>query len=53
MAFYPFEQADDVPALQQYIDIVEANDGDISQLGEQSTSAFLLWATAADACGAS
>ena len=51
-AFYPFEQADDVPALQQYLDIVEANDGDISLLGVQSTSAFLLWATAADACGA-
>ena len=27
-AFYPFEQADDVPALQQYLDIVEANGGD-------------------------
>jgi ABC-type branched-subunit amino acid transport system substrate-binding protein len=51
-AFYPFEQADDVPALQQYIDIVEANGGDTSLLGVQSTSAFLLWATAADACGA-
>jgi ABC-type branched-subunit amino acid transport system substrate-binding protein len=51
-AFYPFEQADDVPALQQYLDIVEANGGDTSLLGVQSTSAFLLWATAADACGA-
>ena len=51
-AFTPFEQADSNPATQQYIDIVEGNDGDISQLGEQATSAFLLWATAADACGA-
>jgi Periplasmic binding protein len=51
-AFYPFEQADDVPALQQYLDVVEANGGDTSLLGVQSTSAFLLWATAADACGA-
>jgi Periplasmic binding protein len=51
-AFYPFEQAEDVPALQQYLDIVEANDGDTSLLGVQTTSAFLLWATAADACGA-
>jgi|RhiMethySRZTD1v2_1073278.scaffolds.fasta_scaffold03304_16 ABC-type branched-subunit amino acid transport system substrate-binding protein len=51
-AFYPFEQADDVPALQQYEDIVTANGGDLSLLGVQSTSAFLLWATAADACGA-
>lgn len=51
-AFTPFEQADDNPATQQYLDIVEAEGGDISQLGEQSTSSFLLWATAAQACGA-
>jgi ABC-type branched-subunit amino acid transport system substrate-binding protein len=51
-AFTPFEQADDNPATQQYMDVVEANGGDISQLGEQSTSSFLLWATAAQACGA-
>jgi hypothetical protein len=51
-AFTPFEQADDNPATQQYIDIVQANDGDISQLGQQAASSFLLWATAADACGA-
>jgi ABC-type branched-subunit amino acid transport system substrate-binding protein len=51
-AFFPFEQADDHPATQQYLDIVEANNGDTSQLGQQATSAFLLWATAADACGA-
>jgi Periplasmic binding protein len=51
-AFYPFEQVDDVPALRQYVDIVEGNGGDISLLGVQAASAFLLWATAADACGA-
>jgi hypothetical protein len=51
-AFIPFEQADDSPATQQYMDIVEENGGDISQLGEQAASSFLLWATAADACGA-
>jgi hypothetical protein len=51
-AFTPFEQADTNPATQQYMDVVEANGGDISQLGEQSTSSFLLWATAAQACGA-
>ena len=51
-AFFPFEQAEDHPATQQYLDIVEANNGDTSQLGQQATSAFLLWATAADACGA-
>ena len=46
-AFTPFEQADDNPATQQYIDIVEADGGDISQLGQQAASSFLLWATAA------
>jgi Periplasmic binding protein len=51
-AFTPFEQAEDNPATQQYIDIVEGNGGDISQLGQQAASSFLLWATAADACGA-
>lgn len=51
-AFTPFEQADSNPATQQYLDIVEASGGDTSQLGQQATSAFLLWATAADACGA-
>ena len=51
-AFIPFEQADDNPVVQQYIDIVQDDGGDISQLGEQAASSFLLWATAADACGA-
>jgi ABC-type branched-subunit amino acid transport system substrate-binding protein len=51
-AFFPFEQAADNPATQQYLDILAANDGDTSQLGQQATSSFLLWATAADACGA-
>jgi hypothetical protein len=51
-AFTPFEQAEDNPATQQYMDLVEGNGGDISQLGQQAASSFLLWATAADACGA-
>ncbi|HEX6425270.1 MAG TPA: ABC transporter substrate-binding protein [Acidimicrobiales bacterium] len=51
-AFTPFEQAESNPATQQYIDLVEGNGGDISQLGQQATSSFLLWATAAQACGA-
>jgi hypothetical protein len=50
--FTPFEQADSNPATEQYVEIVEGNGGKISQLGEQTTSAFFLWATAADACGA-
>ncbi len=51
-AFTPFEQAESNPATQQYLDIVEGNGGDVSQLGQQATSSFLLWATAAKACGA-
>jgi hypothetical protein len=51
-AFTPFEQADTNPATQQYLDIVTGHGGDVSQLGEQSTSSFLLWATAAKECGA-
>jgi ABC-type branched-subunit amino acid transport system substrate-binding protein len=50
-AFWPFEQAEHSPATQQYMEIVEGNGGDISQLGQQTTSSFLLWATAANACG--
>jgi ABC-type branched-subunit amino acid transport system substrate-binding protein len=50
-AFTPFEQASTNKATQQYVDIVKKNGGDISQLGEQTTSAFLLWATAAKKCG--
>jgi hypothetical protein len=51
-AFIPFEEADESPATQQYQQIVEDSGGDISQLGEQAASSFLLWATAAKACGA-
>jgi ABC-type branched-subunit amino acid transport system substrate-binding protein len=51
-AFTPFEQADANPATQQYLDIVTEHGGDVSQLGEQATSSFLLWATAAKECGA-
>ena len=50
-AYYPLEEADEVPAVQQYLDILEAAGGDVNQLGEQATSAFLLWATAAKECG--
>ncbi|MBL7496462.1 ABC transporter substrate-binding protein [Frankia sp. CNm7] len=50
-AYVPMEQADRVPAVKQYIEIVEADGGDTSQLGMQATSSFLLWATAAKKCG--
>ena len=49
-AFVPFEEAKPGSAVQQYMDIVKGNGGDISQLGEQATSSFLLWATAAKQC---
>ena len=51
-AFTPFEEAESNPATKQYVETVEGNGGKISQLGEQTTSSFFLWATAADACGA-
>jgi hypothetical protein len=50
-SYVPLEEAGDNPATQQYIDIVEADGGQISQLGQQAASAFLLWATAVKACG--
>ncbi|MCU1484783.1 MAG: hypothetical protein JWN67_1529 [Actinomycetia bacterium] len=51
-AFTPLEEAKDNVATQQYIDIVTASGGDLGLLGQQAASAFLLWATAAKACGA-
>ena len=51
MAYFPFEEADQVPAVQQYLDIVEADGGATSLLGMQATAAFLLWAQASQQCG--
>lgn len=51
MAFIPFEEADVNPATQDYLDIVQGAGGEISLLGAQATSSFLLWATAASSCG--
>jgi ABC-type branched-subunit amino acid transport system substrate-binding protein len=51
LSYEPLEAAKVVPAVAQYISIVKKNGGLISQLGEQSTSSFLLWATEAKACG--
>ncbi|MCU1377831.1 MAG: hypothetical protein JWN29_814 [Acidimicrobiales bacterium] len=50
-AFTPMEEASSNPATKAYIDIVTASGGDLSLLGQQAASAFLLWATAAKACG--
>ena len=52
LAFTPFEQASQNKATQQYLDLIEASGGEPALLGAQSTSSFLLWATAAKACGA-
>ena len=49
-AFWPFEEADDNPATQQYIEHVEAVDGKVALLGAQAWSAWLLFAQAATAC---
>ena len=51
-AFTPLEEAGENAATRQYIDIVEADGGDLSLLGQQAAAAFLLWAKAADSCGA-
>jgi ABC-type branched-subunit amino acid transport system substrate-binding protein len=48
----PFDQAATSPATQTYLDVVKSVGGDTSTLGALSASAFLLWATAADQCGA-
>ena len=51
VAYEPLEAAKAVPAVAQYLAIVKKYGGNTSSLGEQSTSSFLLWATAAKACG--
>jgi ABC-type branched-subunit amino acid transport system substrate-binding protein len=50
-AFEPIENADISPAVKAYVDAVKAVGGATDQLGEQAASAFLLWATEAQACG--
>ena len=52
VAFIPFEEADENKATQDFLDAVEETGGDANLLGAQSASAFLLWATAANECGA-
>lgn len=54
MSSVPFEEAaaDKTHATQDYLDLIKARGGDISQLGSTAASAFLLWATAAQECGA-
>lgn len=49
-ALWPFEEADENPATQLYLDNVNAIDGKVAVLGAQSTSAWLLFAQAAKEC---
>ncbi len=49
----PFEQADKNPAIKLYLDNLKAyaNGAKAESLGVNTTSAYLLWAVAAKACG--
>ena len=49
-AFVPFEEADQSPATQTYVDLVEGIDGKVALLGAQSMSGWLLFAQSAKAC---
>jgi hypothetical protein len=49
-AVWPYEEADENPATQQYMDLVDAQGGRVALLGTQSFSAWLLFATLADEC---
>src|SRR5580692_5697859 len=51
LSYEPLEASKVVPAVAQYLAIVHKYGGLTSQLGEQATSSFLLWATEAKACG--
>ncbi len=52
MAFVPFEEAQYSKCVQDYVRLIKAKSEQPSLLGMQSTSSFLLWATAAQQCGA-
>ena len=55
VAFHPFEEADKWPATKQFVDIFHQDgpaDGKMALLGQQSFSAWLLFATAARSCAA-
>lgn len=50
-AYVPMEEAEFNPATADFLDIVESEGILPSLLGQQAVSSFLLWATAASACG--
>ena len=51
--FHPFEMAEENKATQDYLDLMEQYnpDGKVALLGQQGLSSWLLFATAAAACG--
>ena len=53
-AFPTFDMADEAPAMADYLELMERYnpEGKTAMLGMQGLSAFLLFATAANACGA-
>ena len=51
MAFIPFEERNYAPGVNDYLELMEEKGGEGALLGMQAASAFLLWATAAKACG--
>lgn len=52
MVFIPFEEADSNQATADFIQILEdAGNDEVTLLGMQAVSNFLLWATGAAACG--
>lgn len=51
LVFQPMENADVVPAVKDYLDLVEGAGAKPSVLGMQGVSAFLLWADVAKDCG--
>lgn len=51
LVFQPLENADVVPAVKDYTDLVNGAGAKPSVLGMQAVSAFLLWADVAKDCG--
>ncbi|UDY37439.1 ABC transporter substrate-binding protein [Dermatobacter hominis] len=53
MAPHMLEEADEWPAVRKYLDLVDeyVDGGEVALLGMQSMSAWLLFVTAASACG--
>ena len=51
MTYFPFDQADKIPAVAKYLEIMKANNATTGLLSAQASAAFLLWAQGVKACG--